>query len=76
MPTVFRTAYERPSIESRVTGAAGSAPFESPFALSAVATFPTNFVLVTVDKCYVKIVYITRKKRCRTCQSDSSSFVL
>jgi hypothetical protein len=28
-----------------------SAPFESPFAPSAVSTFTTNFVLVTVDKC-------------------------
>jgi len=38
-----------------------NAPFESPFAPSAVSTFTTNFVLVTVDKCYVGIVHITLK---------------
>jgi hypothetical protein len=31
-----------------------NAPFESPFAPSAVSTFTTNFLLVSVDKCYVK----------------------
>jgi hypothetical protein len=41
----------------------GSAPFESPFAPSAVSTFTTNFVLVTVDKCYVRIVHITLKNK-------------
>ena len=59
---MFRTAHEKPSIESRVIGAARSA-LESPFAPSAVATFPTNFVLVTVDKCYVKIVLHNLKKK-------------
>jgi hypothetical protein len=38
------------------------APFESPFAPSAVSTFTTNFLLVTVDKCYVKIAHTTSKK--------------
>jgi hypothetical protein len=42
---------------------AGDAPFESPFAPSAVSTFTTNFVLVTVDKCYVRIVHITLKNK-------------
>jgi hypothetical protein len=37
------------------------APFESPFAPSAVSTFTTNFVLVTVDNCYVRIAHITLK---------------
>lgn len=37
------------------------APFESPFAPSAASTFTTNFVPVTVDKCYVRIVHITLK---------------
>jgi hypothetical protein len=41
----------------------GSAPFESPFAPSAVSPFTTNFVLVTVDKCYVKIAHITLTNR-------------
>jgi len=39
------------------------APFESPFAPSAASTFTTNFVFVTVDKCYVRIVHITLKIR-------------
>ena len=39
------------------------APFESPFAPSAVSTFPTNFVLVTVDKCYVRIAHINAQKK-------------
>jgi hypothetical protein len=38
-----------------------SAPFESRFAPSTVSTFTTNFVIVTVDKCYVKIAHITVK---------------
>jgi len=37
-------------------------PFESPFAPSAVSSFTANFVLATVDKCYVGIVHITLKK--------------
>ena len=37
------------------------APFESPFAPSAASTFTTNYVFVTVDKCYVRIVHITLK---------------
>ena len=40
---------------------AGDAPLESPFAPSAVSTFTTNFLLVTVDKCYVRIAHITLK---------------
>ena len=40
---------------------ASSAPFESRFAPSTVSTFTTNFVIVTVDKCYVKIAHITLK---------------
>jgi hypothetical protein len=40
-----------------------NAPFESPFAPSAVSTFTTNFLLVTVDKCYVRIAHITRKNK-------------
>jgi hypothetical protein len=31
-----------------------NAPFEFPFAPSAVSTFTTNFLFVTVDKCYVE----------------------
>jgi len=45
------------------TSEAGGAPFESPFAHSAVSTFTTNFVLVTVDKCYVRIANITPKNK-------------
>jgi hypothetical protein len=30
-----------------------NAPFEYAFAPSAVSTFTSNFLLVTVDKCYV-----------------------
>ena len=33
----------------------GPVPFESPFAPSAVSTFTTNFLLVTVEKCYARI---------------------
>ena len=40
-----------------------NAPLESPFAPSAVSTFTTNFLLVTVDKCYVEIVHITLKNK-------------
>ena len=40
---------------------ASSAPVESRFAPSTVSTFTTNFVIVTVDKCYVKIAHITLK---------------
>ena len=43
------------------TSEASTAPFESPFAPSAVSTFSTNFVLVTVDKCHVRSAYITSK---------------
>ena len=39
------------------------APFESPFAPSAASTFTTNFVLVTVDRCYVGIAHITLKNK-------------
>src|ERR1700692_4577564 len=42
---------------------ASSAPFESRFAPCTVSTFTTNFVIVTVDKCYVKIAHITLKLR-------------
>jgi hypothetical protein len=38
-------------------------PLASPFAPSAVSTFTTNFLLVTVNKCYVGIVHITFKKK-------------
>jgi hypothetical protein len=40
-----------------------NSPFESPFAPSAVSTFTTNFLLVTVDKCYVGIAHITVKNK-------------
>ena len=40
-----------------------NAPLESPFAPSAVSTFTTNFLLVTVDKCYVRIAHITLKNK-------------
>ena len=43
------------------TPVASNAPFESPFAPSAVSTFTTNFVLVTVDKYYVRVAHITLK---------------
>jgi hypothetical protein len=42
---------------------AGNAPFESPFAPSAVSTFTTNFVVVTVDEGYVRIAHITLKNK-------------
>jgi len=40
-----------------------NAPFESLFAPSAESTFTTNFLLVTVDKCYVGIVHIALKNK-------------
>jgi hypothetical protein len=39
-----------------------NAPFEYAFAPSAVSTFTSNFLFVTVDKCYVRIAHITPEK--------------
>ena len=36
---------------------------ESPFAPSAVSTFTTNFLLVTVDQCYVRSAHVTLKNK-------------
>ncbi len=63
MQVEFRTKNYVPSPTRRHDHwpSAAPAPFESPFAPSAVSTFTTNFVLVTVDKCCVRIAHITLK---------------